>query len=619
MTPAGREQAPARRGVRIDDEHLVEPGRGFSLRTGASHIRLFDRRVAALSRGEERVIALLAVTGTVISGLIVLQAVLVAQALASVFAGDSAARVVVWFVAAIAALLVRLKLIWTYQTFSAAGAGRVAGRLRERLYRHLTDLGPSWSLRQRSGALQTTLVDGVEAVEAYFRLFVAQVSASMLTVVSITVAMAFIDPLIAVVVGTLVLLAAAGPAISWRFLGTELRHWWTVAPALSAEFADSAQGVPTLKIFGAAKHRHTVLRQRAGDVLAASMRLNWIEHAHLQPFSLASAAALVLAIWIGIVRHDEGALSTAALLTVLMLVGEALRPVVETKRALHWAMSGMGAAEGVLDILDTAPAVLPGRARVGQDSFEGPTRVPAVEFEDVTLRYRPGDDPALDDFSLAIGAGERVALVGPSGAGKTTVASVLLRFFVPQSGTVRLAGVDLADLDLENLRRAIALVPQDAYLFSGSIADNLRLARPSATEEEMLEAMRRAAGAEILDRLPDGLDSEVGERGTRLSGGERQRIAIARAFLVDAPVLVLDEATSNVDVESERTIQAALDRLAAGRTVLMIAHRLSTVRDADRIVVLDRGRVVEAGTHEDLAARPGRYQQMIAADQDDER
>ena len=439
----------------------------------------------------------------------------------------------------------------------------------------------------------------------------------MLTVVSIAAAMALIDPLIALVVGTLVMLSAAGPAISWRFLGTDLRHWWTVAPALSAEFVDSAQGSSTLKIFGASQHRHTVLRRRAGDVLKVNMRLNWVEHAHLQPFSLASAVAVIAAIWIGIVRHDDGALSTVELLTVLMLVGEALRPVAETKRALHFAMSGMGAAEGVLDILDTAPVVLPGSAKVGQDPFEGPTSVTAVEFEDVTLRYRSGDDPALDEFSLAIGAGERVALVGPSGAGKTTVASVLLRFFVPQSGTVRLTGIDIADLDLDNLRRTIALVPQDAYLFSGSIADNLRLARPLATEDEMLNAMRRAAGADILDRLPDGLDSEVGERGTRLSGGERQRIAIARAFLVDAPVLVLDEATSNVDVESERTIQAALNRLAAGRTVLQIAHRLSTVRDADRIVVLDRGRVVDAGTHDDLAARPGRYQQMMAADQVD--
>ena len=616
MTHAEHGETPTRRGSRIDDEHLVEPGRGFSLRTGASHIRLFDRRVAALSHGEERVIAVLAVAGAVISGLAVLQAVLVAQALASVFADDSAAQVAVWLAAAVAALVARLALMWAYETLSASSAGRIAGRLRERLFRHLADLGPGWSVRQRSGALQATLVDGVEAIEAYFRLFVAQVAASMLTVLGITAALVLIDPLIAVVVGALVLLAAAGPAISWRFLGTDLRHWWTVAPALSAEFLDSAQGASTLKIFGGSQRRHAVLRQRSADVLKASMRLNWVEHAYLQPFSLASSAAVVGAIWLGIVRHDDGGLSTAALLTVLMLVGEALRPVAETQRALHWAMSGMGAAEGVLDILDAAPAALPGHARVGRDSFEGPAHVPAVEFEKVTLRYRPGDDPALDEFSLAIGCGERAALVGPSGAGKTTVASVLLRFFVPGSGTVRLAGIDVADLDLDNLRRTIALVPQDAYLLSGSIADNLRLARPSVTRDEMLEAMRRAAAAEILDRLPEGLDSEVGERGTRLSGGERQRIAIARAFLVDAPILVLDEATSNVDVESERTIQAALERLAAGRTVLLIAHRLSTVRDADRIVVLDRGRVVDAGTHEDLAARPGRYRQMLAADQE---
>jgi ATP-binding cassette subfamily B protein/ATP-binding cassette subfamily C protein len=359
------------------------------------------------------------------------------------------------------------------------------------------------------------------------------------------------------------------------------------------------------------------LKERSADVLDANMSLNWVEHAWLQPFSLAGAAAGVSAIWMGIARLDAGAISSTSLLLVLLLVGEALRPVAETKRALHFAMQGMGAAEGVLEILDAEPDARSGEVAVPRQPFEGTKGQRVVALDGVTLRYRTGDEPALDGCSIEVRAGERVALVGPSGAGKTTVASVLLRFFVPQFGSVSVGGIDIDELDLDSLRRNVVLVPQDAYLFSGTIADNLRLARPDASEAEMLDALERAAGSEIIARLPHGLASDVGERGNRLSGGERQRIAIARAFLTDAPVLVLDEATSSVDVESERTIQEALNRLSVGRSVLMIAHRLSTVRHADRIVVLDHGHVLDIGTHDDLAARPGRYRQLLDADQAD--
>lgn len=602
---------------RIDDAALVQPGRGLTLRTGASRIRLVDRRVLALGRGEGAVIAGLAAIGSMVSALFVAQGVLVARTLALVFDGAEFAAVVPWLGAIVAVLAVRSALVWTYQTRSAAAAGRVAGRLRSRLYRQVTDLGPGWAGGQRSGALQTTLVDGVEQIESYFRLFVAQLIVSLLTVAGVVAALLVIDPSIGVVVGVLVVVAAAGPAISWRFLGTGLRHWWTAAPALSAEFVDSMQGASTLKIFGASASRGEDLKARSADVLDANMSLNRVEHAWLQPFSLAGAAAGVSAIWIGIARLDAGAISSTSLLLVLLLVGEALRPVAETKRALHFAMQGMGAAEGVLEILDAEPAARPGGLTLSHGTFGVTDGRTALALDGVTLRYRPGDEPALDRCSIEVGAGERVALVGPSGAGKTTVASVLLRFFVPQSGEVSVGGIDIARLDLDSLRRHVVLVPQDAYLFTGTIADNLRLARPDASEAEMLTALEQAAALEIIARLPDGLASDVGERGNRLSGGERQRIAIARAFLTDAPILVLDEATSSVDVESERTIQAALDRLSVGRSVLMIAHRLSTVRHADRIVVLDNGHVLDIGTHDDLASRPGRYRQLLDADQAD--
>jgi ATP-binding cassette subfamily B protein len=231
-----------------------------------------------------------------------------------------------------------------------------------------------------------------------------------------------------------------------------------------------------------------------------------------------------------------------------------------------------------------------------------------VEFDRVRFAYpaRP-DSPALRDLGLRIRAGERVAVVGPSGAGKTTLLALLLRFYDVQSGTVRVGGVDVREMDPRALRGLIAVVPQDPVVFAASVLDNVRYGRPSATREEVLAACERAFALEFVERLPQGLDTLLGERGTTLSGGQRQRLSIARALLSDRPILLLDEATSSLDAASERMVQQALEALERGRTTLAIAHRLATVQHADRIVVMDRGAVVAEGTHAELLRQGGLY------------
>jgi ATP-binding cassette subfamily B protein len=231
----------------------------------------------------------------------------------------------------------------------------------------------------------------------------------------------------------------------------------------------------------------------------------------------------------------------------------------------------------------------------------------------VTFAYHPDEPPVLQNLSFHVQPGETVALVGPSGAGKSTCVSLLLRFWDPQEGVIRLGDVALHDFPLDDLRRRISIVQQDNYLFNTSIRENIRIGKPDATDEEIETAARAANIHAFIVGLPDGYNTVVGERGARLSGGQRQRLALARAFLKNAPVLVLDEATSNLDSENERLIKAAVSRLMTGRTTLLIAHRLSTILSADRVVMLDRGRVVASGHHADLVAADGPYAQLIAA------
>jgi len=245
-----------------------------------------------------------------------------------------------------------------------------------------------------------------------------------------------------------------------------------------------------------------------------------------------------------------------------------------------------------------------------------PLPVPArgtVAFHDVTFHYpsRP-DAAALQDFSLDVAAGEKVALVGPSGAGKTTVFQLLLRFYDPERGAVTIDGVDLKAADPAAVREHLAVVPQDPVIFATSVLENVRYGRPSATEAEVRAACDAAYATEFIERIPDGFASYLGERGVRLSGGQRQRIAIARAILADRPVLLLDEATSALDAESERMVQLALERLMTGRTVLIIAHRLATVRHADRIAVMERGRIIATGSHDELTQSNPLYARLAA-------
>ncbi|MCL2336636.1 MAG: thiol reductant ABC exporter subunit CydD [Firmicutes bacterium] len=552
--------------------------------------------------------------------LAILQAGYLARIVNGVFlAGRSLSDVWLWLWPLLGIIILRAGLAWASEIAAHRVAARIKHHLRRRLLAHILALGPVYAGGERTGELVNVLVEGIEALDAYFARYLPQLALAALVPLAV---LGFVFPLDWI--AGLILLCTAPLIPLFMFLigswaqSLSQKQWETLS-RMSAHFLDILQGLTTLKIFGRSKVQAEVMARISDsfrETTLGVLRVAFLSALVLEFIATISTALVAVAIGLRLVA---GQMPFEQAFFILLLAPEFYLPLRLLGSHFHIGLAGAAAAERIFAILETPRAPnqrrpgVPAGDRPGLPDRPGLQPVCPLAFTEVHYAFDQGDRPALRGISFQLQPHERIALVGPSGAGKSTVAHLLLRFIEPDRGQITANGLPLAQIPAAQWRRHVALVPQTPYLFYGTVAENIRLGQPEAPMAEVMAAAEQAGAHRFITALPQGYDTQVGENGLRLSGGQAQRLAIARAFLKDAPLLILDEATAGLDPVNERFVLEALERLMQGRTVLFIAHRLNTLRLADRIIVLQEGLVAETGRHRELLARQGVYQRLVAA------
>jgi thiol reductant ABC exporter CydD subunit len=512
---------------------------------------------------------------------IVAQAWLLADVVAGAFLGGKGlGQLQAQLIGLLGLVLARSLLAWGSELAASRSSARAKSQLRAALLERLAVLGLDRSRRQRSGELAILATRGVDALDGYFSLYLPQLLLAVIVPLVVLVVVLFEDWISALIIAATIPLIPLFMALVGASTRERMERQLRTLERLAGHFLDVVAGLPTLKVFGRAKAQAAAIgevtdRYRRNAI--STLRVTFLSSLILEIVATISVALVAVAIGL---RLMSGQLDLRTALFVLVLAPEAYLPLRQLGANYHASAEGMAAAQQVFAVLEE-PEVPRGTGIEVPDPAEHDLVV-----EGLRVAYPDRGEPALDGVSLRVGAGELLALVGPSGCGKSTLLSVLLGFISPERGSVRVGGVDLADLDPDAWRSRLAWVPQRPHLFAVSIAENVRLGRSDACDEEVQAAIVNAGLAEVVAALPQGAQTVLGERGAGLSAGERQRIALARAFLRDAPLLLLDEPTANLDGQTEHEVLQAIRRLSRGRTVVLVAHRPALVGLADRVLSL---------------------------------
>jgi len=545
---------------------------------GVFHVKPIDPRLLRYARATRLFMVAVVGLGVVGAALVIAQAMLIAEVVVGAFQhGMTVAelRTPLLLLAAVAGG--RALVSWLTELAAHRASAAVKSELRGRLLQRSVELGPGWLSGQRTGSLVALATRGVDALDDYFSRYLPQLGLAVVVPVAVLARIVTEDWVsAAIIVGTLPLIPVFMVLIGWA-TQSRMDRQWRLLSRLSGHFLDVVAGLPTLKVFGRAKAQAESIKRITGEYRQATMRT--LRIAFISSFALELLSTLsvaLVAVTIGM-RLVHGEMDLYIGLVILVLAPEAYLPLRQVGAQYHAAAEGLAAAEEIFAVLETpVPA-----------SGSAPVPAGGIAFEGVTVRYPGRSEDAVSGVSFAVEPGETVALVGPSGAGKSTLLNALLGFVRPAEGRVRVGGADLAEVDLEQWRSRIAWVPQRPHLFAGTITENVRLARPDADDTAVRQALSDAGAMGFVDALPRGTETLLGEDGAGLSAGQRQRLALARAFLADRPVLLLDEPTAALDGATEAEVVEAVRRLAVGRTVLLVVHRPALLGVADRVVRLE--------------------------------
>lgn len=513
-----------------------------------------------------------------------------------------------WLVLSLLGARIVLAVLQTLRGYIGVWVGsKVMGDVRRDAYRSLMRLSLSFFDRRQTSQFIGRVNSDSDAMRQFLTDGVVWLVGQVVMLVAVVAMMVQLSPRLALLALLPTPLVIIGSLLIWPYVRHKwYRHWRSIL-RIHTLVGDALQGIRVVKAFGQESQEKDRYKDANEDLVQQTTRAEGAWHGVFPAFSLLTGSGALLVWFFGgwSVLRDELTLGTLMAFNAYLMMF--FGPLQWFSQMMSWTSRAMAAADRVFEIMDTQPDVADAYDAVAAPRIEG-----AVVLEQVTFGYER-HVPVVKEIELSVAAGEMIGLVGHSGAGKSTLINLICRFYDPDQGRITIDGVDLRMMKQEDLRRQIGVVLQETFLFDGSVADNIAYSKPGATPEEIMRAAKIANAHDFIVKMPDGYDTRVGERGHRLSGGEKQRVAIARAILHDPRILILDEATASVDAETERQIQEAIARLVEGRTTFAIAHRLSTLRNAHRLVALDKGRVAEVGTHQELLDRQGIYYKLVEA------
>ena len=573
---------------------------------------MLNRRVIELTKGIKCSILFKALLGVAVSGTYVAQAVLLGKIVGQLYSKEELSVVIQSILYVSAVIASRLILIYYNSVYGKKIIGKVKNILRRRIYDKLLKLGPAFLDDERTGKLGSTMVSGVDYLEGYLTLYIPQILVCVIACGAMLIYVFSLHYVLGIISTAALIAVLISPVAFGKILSESSNAHWAAYRNLTAEILDGIQGITTAKTYNAQERLGKLLKEKMRTLFSETMRNLKVNLAEIGISNFASGIGTSFTLAVAALLTSVHIIPASSLLILLFMTNEVFRPANELAAYFHQGFMGITSMGGIFALLDEEEKIKDEGTKTidikSADGFE-------IKYKNIEFAYSEKKNTVFKNLNFTVAKNEKLAVAGESGSGKTTIINLLLRFYEPTSGSIYINGTDIKDLTLKSLRSLITVVSQETYLFNGTIKENLLHANEDADEEKLIDACKAANIHSFIQSLPEGYNTKVGERGLNFSGGQRQRIAIARAVLKNSPIVVLDEATSSVDTENENEIKQSLNHLLRNRTSITIAHRLNTIENSDRILVLLRGEIVEEGSHKELILKDGYYKKLVEAQQ----